>query len=81
MMKREYKIRWKQPSGYDPNAVLSKLPSPIAPGFREFYNYSVDKDGFYFVDHLVDEHVAGQAFKLFIDEALSHTRQVEIEQI
>ena len=80
-MKREYKIKWVQPAGYDPTAVLSKMPSPIAPKFREIYNYSVDEDGFYFVDNLIDERIAGQAFKLFVDEALSHTRRIEIEKI
>lgn len=80
-MKREYNIRRKQPAGYDPSAVLSKLPSPIAPGFREIFNYSVDEDGFYFLDHLVDEHIAAQAFKLFVDEALSYDRQIDIKQI
>jgi hypothetical protein len=80
-MKREYKIRWRQPTGYDPSAVLSNLPSPIASGFREIYNYSVDDDGFSFVDHLVDDRVAGQAFKLFVDEALSYVREIEISQV
>ena len=80
-MKREYKIRWDVPAGYDPSALLSNLPSPMASGFREIYNYSVDGDGFYFVDQLVDERTAGLAFKSFVDEALSYTRQVEIEQL
>ena len=80
-MKREYKIRWDQPAGYDPSTLLSNLPSPIAPGFQEIYNYPIDGDGFYFVDQLIDERTAGQAFKLFVDEALSYTQQVEIEQL
>ena len=80
-MSREYKIRWKRPKGHDPHGVLMKLPSPIAPGFREIYNYSVLDDGFYFVDHLVDPKTAGMAFKLFVDEALSHSAEVTIEEI
>ena len=51
------------------------------PGLREIYNYSVLDDGFYFVDHLVDPKTAGMAFKLFVDEALSHSQEVTIEEI
>ena len=80
-MKREYIIRWRLPAGYDPSAVLSKLPSPIASRLREIYNYSVEEDGFFFVDHCVDDRIAGLAFKLFVDEALSYTRKVEISQV
>ena len=79
-MKREYKIRWRQPVGYDPSALLLNLPSPIASGFREIYNYSIDDDGFSFVDHRIDDRVAGQAFKLFVDEALSYGGKIEILQ-
>jgi len=78
---REYRIKWKRPNGWDPSTVLQGLPSPIAPGFREIYNYSVEKYGFYFVDQLVDSEISAIAFKSFIDEALSHDQAVVIEKI
>lgn len=80
-MDHEYMIRWDPPGGFNPKPLLMNLPSPIAPGFREIYNYSVKKDGFYFVDRQVDPQVAGEALKLFIDEALKHTSEVVVERI
>ena len=74
----EYKIKWQMPEGYDPSSVLRKLPSPISPQMTEIYNYSVEEDGFYFLDNLVDQNVAGHALKRLIDEALKHTDQVTI---
>ena len=47
----------------------------------EIYNYSIVEDGFFFVDNLEDERVAGHAFKLFLDEALAHTNQVEVQKL
>lgn len=74
----EYLIRWVQPKGYDPSAVLRKLPSPVSRHMTEIYNFAVRPDGFYLIDRKVDVQVAGNAMKLFIDEALSHTDQVVI---
>ncbi len=80
-MAREYRIKWQKPNGWDSSAVLQGLPSPIAPGFREIYNYSVEKYGFYFIDQMVSSEIAAIAFKSFIDEALSHGQPVVIEEI
>jgi hypothetical protein len=80
-MGMEYKIKWNMPEGYNPSAVLKKLPSPISPQMTEIYNYSVEKDGFYFRDNLVDKPVAGHAMKLFIDEALKYTHEVSISEL
>ena len=80
-MDREYIIRWNAPEGFDPTSVLMSLPSPIAPGLREIYNYSVKEEGFYFVDRQVDPRTAGEALKLFIDEALKHSNGVMIENL
>jgi len=74
----EYKIKWKAPDGYDPSAVLQKLPSPISRDMREIYNFSVTPEGFYLVDRHVDSSVTGHAMKLFLDEALSHTDTVTV---
>ncbi len=80
-MGQEYRINWEQPADYNPAKMLQKLPSPISAAMTEIYNYSVDNDGFYFVDHLVDRAVAGCAMKTFIDEALCYTDSVEILEI
>lgn len=66
------------PEDYNPFSVLEKLPSPISTWMTEIYNYSVEKDGFYLIDNLVDQSVAGHAMKLFVDEALKHTDEVTI---
>jgi len=77
-MGQEYKIEWKMPGGYDPSNLLNKLSSPIGKGMAEIYNYSVETDGFYFLDNLVDQKVAGAAFKRFVDEALGYEGVVTI---
>jgi hypothetical protein len=51
----EYKIRFKYPTDYNFSAMLRILPSPIdRPRMIEIYNYRIDADGFYFIDHLVN---------------------------
>lgn len=80
-MVNEYKLKWQIPDGYDPFPVLRKLPSPISSQMTEIYNYSLKKDGFYFRDNCVDQAVAGYAMKLFIDEALKHDKQVNIQKL
>lgn len=77
----EYMIEWKKPNGYDPAEVLMKLPSPISRDMREIYNYSVKPNGFYLIDRHIDPKVAGQAMKLFVDEALSHTDAVTVRKL
>ena len=80
-MKKEYKIEWQIPKEFNPSDVFRKLPSPISNQTIEIYNYSVEEDGFYFLDNLVDQSVAGHAMKLFIDEALAHTGIVAIREL
>ena len=80
-MKAEYKIKFKLPKDYDPSGVLNNLPSPISSKMTEIYNFSVESYGFYFIDNLVDQKVAGQAMKLFIDECLKYSESVEIQKI
>jgi len=80
-MGMEYKIKWRMPEGYDPSNVLRKLPSPISSQMTEIYNYAVEQDGFYFLDNLVDQTVAGHAMKIFIDEALKYSEQVSISDL
>jgi hypothetical protein len=78
-MGREYKIKCNLPSGYSPRNVLMKLPSPMKRGSgEETYNYRVEADGFYLIDHLNERTTAAQALQIFIDEALSYSEAIEI---
>lgn len=77
----EYKIKWDIPQGYSPETILQKLPSPISSEMTEIYNYSVENDGFYFRDNLVDRVVVSYAMKLFIDEALAYCDEVKIVEL
>ena len=59
--------------------MFRRLPSPIHPSpLAEIYNYKIESDGFYFVDHLVDAKTASVALRIFIDAALSSSQTVEI---
>jgi hypothetical protein len=78
-MSIEYKMRFNVPTDYDSSALFKKLPSPISrPKMVEIYNFKIEHDGFYFIDHFVNDQVASIAFKLFVDEALSYGGSVEI---
>ena len=75
----EYKIKFNVPTGYDSSALFKKLPSPIERvDMTEIYNFKIEQDGFYFIDHLVNDQVAAIAFKRFINEALRHGGSVQI---
>lgn len=77
----EYMIEWEKPDGYNPSAILQKLPSPISRELTEIYNYSVKPNGFYLIDRHVDPNVAAYAMKLFIDEALRHTDAIQLRKL
>ena len=80
-MGREYKIKCAPLKDSHLANLLHKLPSPIArPKLQEIYNYRVEEDGYYLVDHLVDRSVAAQALQTFIDSALSSSDSVSIEE-
>lgn len=75
----EYKIKFAVPTDFNPSALFEKLPSPISrERMAEIYNYSIEPDGFYFVDHLVNKEIAALALRYFIDEALAHASSIEI---
>jgi hypothetical protein len=75
----EYKIQFKVPENYDPTALFERLPSPIQHStMAEIYNYRIERDGFYFIDYLVNDPVASHAFRQFINEALSLSEKVEV---
>lgn len=78
-MGREYKIKFAVPVGYEPASLFRRLPSPIdRQAMTEIYNYAIEADGFYFVDHLVDGEVAAVALRSFLDEALGLADSVEV---
>jgi hypothetical protein len=78
----EYKIKFEVPADFNPSALFENLPSPIAPKrMEEIYNYAIEPDGFYFVDHLVNRDVASIALRRFIDEALAHAASVQITEL
>lgn len=80
-MGMEYKIRFAVPVDYDPAALLRRLPSPIdRRSTVAIYSYSIETDGFYFVDHLVDANVAAVALRRFLDEALGLSDSIEITE-
>ena len=75
----EYKIKFNVPQGYDSSALFKRLPSPIDRlTMTEIYNFRIEPDGFYFVDHLVNDQVASVAFKKFVNEALSYGDLIQI---
>ncbi|MDI9853895.1 hypothetical protein [Comamonas sp. 17RB] len=80
-MGREYKIKFAVPGNYDATALQQKLPSPIHSAAQgDSYQYAIEPDGFYFVDHLVDRTVAAVALRCLIDEALGLTDTVELTE-
>ena len=77
----QYKIKFAVPNDYDPASLFRRLPSPIdRRAMAEIYNYSIEADGFYFVDHLVDPAVAAVALRSFLDEALRLSHSVEVSE-
>ena len=81
-MGQEYKIKCSVPSHARHDAMFRRLPSPIhREPLAEIYNYKVQPDGFYFIDHLVDTKTASVALRIFIDAALSSNHTIEIFEV
>jgi hypothetical protein len=81
-MGKEYKIKFDVPPNYNPANLFKKIPGPIhRQTMTEIYNYKIEKDGFYFLDSLVDHNVASVAFRRFVDEALKHSESIEILEL
>ncbi|CAB3760355.1 hypothetical protein GQ57_28745 [Burkholderia sp. MSh2] len=77
----EYKIKFSVPAGYDPSTFFKKLPNPVdQPSMAEIYSYSLEQDGFYFVDYLVNRAAAALALRIFIDEALKYAEHIVISE-
>jgi len=80
-MGREYKIKCTVPSKVNLEAMFRRLPTPIhREPLTEIYNYKVEADGFYFIDHLVDAKTASVALRIFIDAALASSQTIEISE-
>ena len=78
-MRREYKILCKPTEGVALHQLLRRLPPPFhRPQMQELYNYRVEEDGYYLVDHLIDRSVAATALQVFLDAALSGGDAVSI---
>ncbi len=78
-MGREYKILCKPTEGAALHQLLRKLPPPFhRPQMQELYNYRVDEDGYYLVDHLIDRSVAATALQVFLDAALATSESITI---
>jgi hypothetical protein len=81
-MGREYKILCNPTEGAALQQLLRKLPPPFhRPQMQELYNYRVDQDGYYLVDHLIDRSVAAAALQVFLDSALSTAESVTVIQL
>ena len=81
-MPREYKIMCTPAAEADLSALFRKMPSPISrPQMREIYNYRIEKDGYYFIDQMVDRKVAAVAFQLLVDAALSTSKSITVVEL
>ncbi|MEX8195291.1 hypothetical protein [Comamonas guangdongensis] len=78
----EYKIRFSVPEGYSTDRLLCKLPAQQStPGQMPAYDFALESDGFYFIDHLGQAAVAAQALRALIDEALGFGEVVQISEL
>jgi hypothetical protein len=76
----EYKIRFPVPEGYNTDRLLRKLPAQ-QPGQMPAYDFALESDGFYFIDHLGHGAIAAQALRVLIDEALGFGEVVQISEL
>jgi hypothetical protein len=76
----EYKIRFAVPAEMSHASLTARLPEPHAGGAWTEYDFALEADGVYFVDH-GKSTVASVAFRLLVDEALRHAREVVIEEL
>ena len=80
-MGKEYKIKCQIPEDAAIDALFRRLPSPIhRQPLTEIYNYKIEADGFYFVDHLVDTNTASVALRILIDAALASNQMIQISE-
>mgnify|MGYP000574236052 CR=1 FL=1 len=81
-MGREYKILCTPVKGAALQQLLHRLPPPFQrPQMHEIYNYRVDEDGYYLIDHLVDRSVAASGLQILLDAALSTGKPVTVVEL
>ena len=77
----EYKIRFKVPSDFSDEILAKRLPDATIPNSNWVeYGYTVEADGFHFVDHCGKRETSAIAFRCLVDEALRYDRAVVIEE-
>ena len=78
----EYKIRFEVPAGFDGASLVARLPDASIPNSAwSAFDYEVEPDGFYFVDHGGKRETSSVAFRVLVDEALRHGGPVVIEAL
>ena len=78
----EYKIRFPVPQGFGTEQLQHRLPaSEAAPGRMPAYDFALEADGFYFIDHMGDAAVVARALRVLIDEGLRHGAAVQISEL
>ena len=78
----EYKIHFPVPQGFDTQAVQRRLPVvQTAPGQMPDYDFALEADGFYFIDHMGDAATVARAMRVLIDEALSVSPSIHISEL
>ena len=78
----EYKIHFPVPEGYSTEQLLRRLPvAETAPGQMPEYDFALEADGFYFIDHMGDATIVARALRVLIDEGLRHGAAVLISEL
>lgn len=81
-MSREYKITCAPLQGTVLSEILHRLPSPIKrPEMKEIYNFRVEDDGYYIIDHEIDRPRASLALVIFLDAALSTGKSATVTEL
>ena len=45
------------------------------------YDFALEADGFYFIDHMGDAAIVARALRVLIDEGLRHSAAVQISEL
>ena len=75
-------IDFPVPEGYGTEQLLRRLPSAqTALGQMPEYDFALEADGFYFIDHMGDATTVALALRVLIDEGLRHSTAVQISEL
>ena len=75
----EYNIKFNIPANFDFDKFKTKLNNPVENNWPAF-NLDMNESGFYFCDHTGQQEVAALALRKIIDEALSYSQSITIEE-